>query len=189
MPLSLPSDDRLFDSDLQGTGSVSRSVSVGNNQNFVLDAGMNLQLSGFIAPDVEIVANITDENLPVQPEGNTRYIKDFNKIFLQLKYKDLLKVTAGDIELPVVQNTYFFKLYRQFTGLEVAVNSRLDSANVNRMTNIVGGGITKGKFVRNQITPIHGVQGPYKLSGSQGETNIVILSGTEKEKTRRTSNG
>ena len=180
VPLSLPSDDRLFDSDLQGTGSVSRSVSVGNNQNFVLDAGMNLQLSGFIAPDIEIVANITDENLPVQPEGNTRYIKDFNKIFLQLKYKDLLQVTAGDIELPVVQNTYFFKLYRQFTGLEVAVNSRFDSANVNRMTNIVGGGITKGKFVRNQITPIHGVQGPYKLSGSQGETNIVILSGTEK---------
>lgn len=178
--LSLPSDDRLFDSGLQGTGSVSRSVSVGNNQNFVLDAGMNLQLSGFIAPDVEIVANITDENLPVQPEGNTRYIKDFNKIFLQLKYKDLLQVTAGDIELPVVQNTYFFKLYRQFAGLEVAVNTRLDSTKVNRMTNIVGGGITKGKFVRNQITPIHGVQGPYKLSGSQGETNIVILSGTEK---------
>lgn len=177
---SLPSEERLFDSDLQGTGSVSRSVSVGNNQNFVLDAGMNLQLSGFIAPDVEIVANITDENLPVQPEGNTRFIKDFNKIFLQLKYKDRLQVTAGDIELPVVDNTYFFKLYRQFTGLEVAVNSRFDSVNVNRMNNIVGGGVTKGKFVRNQITPIHGVQGPYKLSGSQGETNIVILSGTEK---------
>ena len=180
VPLSLPSDTRFFDTDLQGTGSVSRSVSVGNNQNFVLDAGMNLQLSGRIAPDVEIVANITDENLPVQPEGNTRYIKDFNKVFLQLKYKDLLKVTAGDIEVPPVQNTYFFKFFRQFTGLELAVNSRFDSSAVNRITNIVGGGITKGKFVRNQITPIHGVQGPYKLSGSQGETNIVILSGTEK---------
>ena len=180
VPLSLPSDTRFFDTDLQGTGSVSRSVSVGNNQNFVLDAGMNLQLSGRIAPDVEIVANITDENLPVQPEGNTRYIKDFNKVFLQLKYKDLLKVTAGDIEVPPVQNTYFFNFFRQFTGLELAVNSRFDSSAVNRMTNIVGGGITKGKFVRNQITPIHGVQGPYKLSGSQGETNIVILSGTEK---------
>ena len=180
VPLSIPSNERLFDSDLQGTGSVSRSVSVGNNQNFVLDAGMNLQLSGHIAPDVEIVANITDENLPVQPEGNTRYIKDFNKVFLQLKYKDLLQVTAGDIEVPPVQNTYFFKFFRQFAGVEVAVNTRLDSSNVNRMTNIVGGGITKGKFVRNQITPIHGVQGPYKLYGSQGETNIVILSGTEK---------
>ena len=178
VPLYVPSDDRLFDSDLQGTGSVSRSVSVGNNQNFVLDAGMNLQLSGFIAPDVEIVANITDENLPVQPEGNTRYIKDFNKVFLQLKYKNILKVTAGDIEIPPVQNTYFFKFFRQFTGVEFEVNTRFDS--VNRMTNVVGGGITKGKFVRNQVTPIQGVQGPYKLTGSQGETSIVILSGTEK---------
>ncbi len=178
VPLSLPSDDRLFDSDLQGTGSVSRSVSVGNNQNFVLDAGMNLQLSGRIAPDVEIVANITDENLPVQPEGNTRYIKDFNKIYLQLKYKELLKVTAGDLEVLPTGDTYFYKFVRQFTGLTVQVNPVFDS--VNRMTNIVGGGITKGKFVRNQITPIHGVQGPYKLYGSQGETNIVVLSGTEK---------
>lgn len=178
VPLSLPSDERIFDSDLQGTGSVSRSVSVGNNQNFVLDAGMNLQLSGRIAPDVEIVANITDENLPVQPEGNTRYIKDFNKVFLQLKYKNVLKVTAGDIEVPLMPNTYFYKLVRQFTGLEVQVDSRFNDNN--RMTNWVGGGITKGKFVRNQIVPIHGVQGPYKLSGSQGETNIVILSGTEK---------
>lgn len=180
VPLSLPSDRRLFDSSLQGTGSVSRSLSVGNNQNFVLDAGMNLQLSGFIAPDVEIVANITDENLPVQPEGNTRYIKDFNKIFLQLKYKDVLKVTAGDIEVRPVQNTYFFKLFRQFAGVELEVNTRFDSTDVNSLSNIVGGGITKGKFVRNQVVPIHGVQGPYKLTGSQGETNIVILSGTEK---------
>lgn len=178
VPLSLPSDDRLFDSDLQGNGSVSRSVSVGNNQNFVLDAGMNLQLSGHIAPDVEIVANITDENLPVQPEGNTRYIKDFNKVFLQLKYKEQLKITAGDIEVLPTGETYFYKLVRQFVGLTMQVNSVFDS--VNRMTNVVGGGISKGKFVRNQITPVHGVQGPYKLSGSQGETNIVVLSGTEK---------
>ena len=178
VPLSFPSDDRLFDSDLQGNGSVSRSVSVGNNQNFVLDAGMNLQLSGHIAPDVEIVANITDENLPVQPEGNTRYIKDFNKVFLQLKYKEQLKVTAGDIEVLPMGETYFYKLVRQYTGLSIQVNSVFDS--VNRMSNVVGGGISKGKFVRNQITPIHGVQGPYKLYGSQGETNIVVLSGTEK---------
>lgn len=178
VPVSMPVDDRFFDSDLAGTGSVSRSVSVGNNQNFVLDAGMNLQLSGLIAPDVELVANITDENVPVQPEGNTRYIKDFNKIFIQLKYKELLKVTAGDIEVLPTGDTYFYKLVRQFTGLKMQVNSVFDS--VNRMTNVVGGGIAKGKFVRNQITPVHGVQGPYKLYGSQGETNIVILSGTEK---------
>lgn len=168
----------IFDSQLQGTGSVSRSVSVGNNQNFVLDAHLNLQLSGKLSPDVEILANITDENLPVQPEGNTRYIKDFNKVFLQLKYKDILKVNAGDIEFASPDNTYFFQVTRQFLGLNLQVDTRFDS--VNKMSNRVGGGITKGKYVRNVITPIHGVQGPYKLYGEQNETNIVVLSASEQ---------
>lgn len=178
LAISPVSSGSLFDSQLQGNGSISRSVSVGNNQNFVLDANLNLQLSGFLAPDVEILANITDENLPLQPEGNTRYIKDFNKIFIQLKYKDVLKVDAGDIELHTPENSYFFQVNRQFLGLKCQVNTRFDS--INRMTNVAGGGISKGKYVRNQITPIHGVQGPYKLSGEQNETNIVILSGSEQ---------
>jgi len=176
--LSLPSDNRIFDSSLQGNGSISRDFSVGSNQNFVLDANMNLQLSGFIAPDVEIVANITDENLPIQPDGNTRYIKDFNKVFLQLKYKDKIAVQAGDIEMQKLTAPYFFKVERQFKGLEFTINSVLDT--FNRMTNTVGGGLSKGKFVRNQVTPIRGVQGPYRLTGAQGETNIVVLSGTEQ---------
>ncbi|MBO4655259.1 MAG: hypothetical protein J5644_06920 [Bacteroidales bacterium] len=177
-PVGVPADLRLFDSQLQGNGSVSRSVSVGNQQNFVLDAHLNLQLSGFIAPDVEILAQITDENLPVQPEGNTRYIRDFNKVFIQLKYKDLLQVNAGDVELAAPDSTFFFRLNRQYIGLNAVVNSRPDSATAIR--NAVGGGISKGKFVRNELTAINGVQGPYKLYGEQNEMNIVVLAGTEQ---------
>lgn len=168
----------IFDSDLQGNGSISRSVSVGNNQNFVLDANLNLQLSGTLAPGLEILANITDENLPIQPEGNTRYLRDFNKVFIQLKYRDILRIDAGDIELTSPRNSYFFQISRQFTGLKATVNSAVDSNN--RFTDMVGGGITKGKYVRNEITAIHGVQGPYRLTGEQGETNLIILSGSEQ---------
>lgn len=168
----------IFDSDLQGNGSISRSVSVGNNQNFVLDANLNLQLSGTLAPGLEILANITDENLPIQPEGNTRYLRDFNKVFIQLKYRDILRLDAGDIELASPQNSYFFQISRQFTGLKAEVHSSADSNN--HFCDMVGGGITKGKYVRNEITAIHGVQGPYRLTGEQGETNLIILSGSEQ---------
>ncbi|HNW68408.1 MAG TPA: hypothetical protein PKK66_06125, partial [Bacteroidales bacterium] len=150
----------------------------GNNQNFVLDAHLNLQLSGFLAPDIEILANITDENLPVQPEGNTRVIKDFNKIFIQLKYKNLLTLKAGDIEIPKPQNDYFLCVNRQFLGVEMSVHSQIDS--INYVHNVIGGGITKGKYARNNIAPIHGVQGPYKLRGEQNETAIVIIAGSER---------
>lgn len=177
LSLAAPASGALFDSQLQGNGSVSRSVSVGNNQNFVLDANLNLQLSGFLAPDLEVIANITDENLPLQPEGNTRYIKDFNKVFIQLKYKELLRLEAGDVELSSPDNSSFFRVSRQFLGLKFRADTPIDSAN--RVINQVGGGVTKGKYVRNVITAIHGVQGPYKLSGEQNETNIVVLSGSE----------
>lgn len=177
-PITPLAPTTIFDSDLQGNGSISRSVSVGNNQNFVLDANLNLQLSGTLAPGLEILANITDENLPIQPEGNTRYLRDFNKVFIQLKYRDVLRIDAGDIELTSPRNSYFFQISRQFTGLKATVNSLTDSNN--RFTDIVGGGITKGKYVRNEITAIRGVQGPYRLTGEQGETNLIILSGTEQ---------
>lgn len=178
--VALPSETAptIFDSQLQGAGSISRAVTVGNNQNFALDANLNLQLSGYLAPDLEILANITDENRPLQPEGNTRYVKDFNKVFIQLKYKDRLRLSAGDIELRSPGNSYFFQLNRQFLGLDCQINSRIDS--VNSFSNRVGGGVTKGKFVRNVITAIHGVQGPYKLSGEQNETHIVVLAASEK---------
>lgn len=177
-PITTPANRSIFDSDLQGTGSISRGISVGNNQNFVLNSHLNLQLAGTIAPGVEILANITDENLPIQPEGNTRYLKDFNKVFIQLTYKDRLRIEAGDIELTTLPNTHFLQVNRQFTGMKATVNTQVDSAN--HLRNTVGGGLSKGKYVRHSITPINGVQGPYRLTGELSETNIIILSGSEQ---------
>lgn len=177
-PITVSTTNTLFDSDLQGNGSISRSISVGNNQDFVLNSHLNLQLSGSIAPGVEILANITDENLPIQPEGNTRYIKDFNKVFIQLTYKDRLRIEAGDIEIASPPNSHFLQVSRQFTGMKATLNTAIDSAN--RLRNTVGGGLTKGKYVRHSITPINGVQGPYRVTGELSETNIIILSGSEQ---------
>ena len=66
--------------------SISRKFSIGNNQDFTLNSALNLQLVGELSEDLSIVANITDKNVPIQPEGNSRMIQDFNKIFLQLNY-------------------------------------------------------------------------------------------------------
>ena len=162
---------------LQSTGSISRGVSIGTNQDFVLNSTLNLQLSGKLSDKLEITANITDKNVPIQPEGNTQSINDFDKIFIRLNYDKHFMLDAGDIEVSQQQDA-FMRLTRKFMGMAFAADNSLKVDN--HLTNSVGGGVNKGKFVRQTVEVQNGVQGPYRLTGEQGENNITILAGSER---------
>ncbi len=164
-------------SNLTSTGSIARGFSIGNNQDFVLNSSLNLQLSGYLTKDLKIEANITDKNVPIQPEGNTRVIQDFDKIFIHLNYKNQFRLLAGDIDV-VKPEGYFLVLDKKILGMELIADNRVGKHfNVH---NRVGGGISRGKFIRKKLEISNGMQGPYKLTSDVGSQNIVILSGTER---------
>ena len=177
MPISTfinrESDDNL----LISNGSISRGITVGNNQDLVLNSSLNLQLSGMLTEDIEIKANISDKNIPIQPEGNSRVIQDFDKIFIQLKYKNQFALNAGDIDI-VKPSGYFMSVNKRILGMEFSSENKLKSGDF--LYNKAGGGVTKGKYVRYILSVTEGVQGPYQLKGEQNEINIVILSGSER---------
>jgi len=180
--MSLPSNSWLAGEDgvpLYATGSIARGVTMGTNQDFVLNSAMNLQLSGYLAKDLEIQANITDKNVPVQPEGNTRVIQDFDKIYIHLKYKNQWKLMGGDIDItkPI---GYFLVANRKLLGMTGMANNYLGKDSAYRLQNSMGGGISKGKYIRQRLLVVNGLQGPYKLTGTNGELNVVILSGSER---------
>lgn len=161
---------------LNKSGSVSRAITVGNNQDLAVNSSFNLQLAGKLNEDVEVLASVTDNNIPIQPEGNTQQIQDFDKVFIQLKNnKNIL--TVGDFELykPV---GYFMSLNKKVKG---AIASTEIHPLKNSTLNIsVAGAIAKGKYNRMQFVGLEGNQGPYKLQGANGELFVIILSGTER---------
>ncbi len=165
---------------LTKSGSISRGISFGNNQDVVVNSSLNLQLSGKLGNDIDIIAVITDNNIPIQPDGNTQQIQDFDKVYIQLSQKKA-KLIAGDFEL-AAPKSYFMSFYKKAQGATFTNSFLFENKNKKTTTlNLsLAAAISKGKYAKNTIAGIEGNQGPYKLKGEDNETYIIVLSGSER---------
>jgi len=167
---------------LDKSGSISRGISFGNTQNMSVNSNLNLQLSGHLSNNVEILLAATDSNIPIQPDGNTQNLQEFDKVFIQLS-KDNTKLIAGDFQM-MKPNSYFMNFYKKSQGLSFSTAQHIPLKDKNKPDGIykttVSAGVSRGTFSRNKIQGIEGNQGPYHLQGNQNETFIIVLSGTER---------
>lgn len=167
----------LFDFDgLNKSGSISRGIMFGNNQNLSVNSNMVLQMAGKIGNGIEILAAISDDNLPIQPEGNTQQLNEFDRVFIQLK-RDSTILTAGDYELKR-PNSYFMNFYKRTQG--AMLNHGFITKNGTRYSATLAAAVAKGRSARNIILGQEGNQGPYRLTGNNAETFVIVIAGTER---------
>ena len=165
------SPDAIFGSDMQKSGTIIRGFTVGTTKDFSLSSGLRLQLSGKISEDIEVVAALTDENTPIQPEGNTERLEELDKVFIQMKHPNVVG-TFGDYQL-TQRFGEFGVVDRKLQGLMGEFNY----ADVNGYISIAN---SRGKFNTNKFNGTDGTQGPYRLSGINNERDIIVIAGTEK---------
>ncbi|MBU2583841.1 MAG: hypothetical protein KKH32_00760 [Bacteroidetes bacterium] len=162
----------LFGSQLEKSGTLVRGFTVGSNKDLTLNSGLRLQLAGKLSDDIEIVAALTDENSPIQPEGNTQTIQELDKVFIELRHKNV-QGTFGDFQIEKSIGE-FGVINRKLQGLQSQF----------QLGDELGGSISyassRGKFNSQNFFGLDGVQGPYRLSGVHGGREIIVIAGTEK---------
>ncbi len=164
---------------LTKSGSLSRGVMFGNNQDVVVNSNLNLQLSGKLSNTMDISLVATDNNIPIQADGNTQQLQEFDKVYIQVSEKNA-KLIAGDFQLANRDN-YFMKFNKKARGISFsAVSAPDDKTKKGAWLLDLNGAVSKGKFARNQVQGRESNQGPYRLTGAENETFIVVLSGTEQ---------
>ncbi|NNL79345.1 MAG: hypothetical protein HKO67_02545, partial [Flavobacteriaceae bacterium] len=159
---------------LTTTGSISRGITIGNNQNSVLNSELDLQISGRLNDKVSLRASIQDANIPLQESGYSQRLDEFDQVFIEL-FSENWNIRAGDIDL-VNPESYFAKFSKRVQGLQVQAKLNHPESETHLFAS---GALVRGQFARSQFTAQEGNQGPYKLRGNNNELFVLIVSGSE----------
>ena len=168
-------DEIINSKSLNYNGSLTRGFSLGNAQSLVLNSKFDMQLEGDIGNGIKIRAAITDDNIPIQPEGNTQVLQEFDRVFIELS-KNTTSLVAGDytINRP---DAYFMNYLKKLQGIGINNETNFKNKTIKSSANVAA---SRGKFSRQTLMTREGNQGPYKINGNNNERFIIILSGTEK---------
>lgn len=156
---------------METQGNLIRGITIGNNQDAVLNSILDLKIEGKLSSKVSLSAHINDTNIPIQENGYSQELKDIDRIYIELSGPQW-NIKAGDVMLQ--DSTHHFL---NFTKKVQGVSLGIETENINLFSS---GALVKGKYANFQFQGMEANQGPYKLQGKNGELYIFIIGGSEK---------
>jgi hypothetical protein len=168
-PTQTESED--YASQLSKSGSITRGVTMGSNRGLKVNSALNINVSGKVGDNVEVVAALTDQSTPIQPEGTTQNLQEIDKVFIQIKSPSYA-ATMGDFQIDYSE-TELSRYNRKLQGV-------MGEAKYKTISTKVSAAVSRGKYFSMQLMGQEGNQGPFQLKGDRGQIDIIILAGTER---------
>ena len=160
---------------LNTSGSISRGITIGSNQNSVFNSELDLQISGKLNKNITLKASLQDSNIPIQEGGFSQGLDEFDQVFIEISSKKW-NLRAGDIQLSE-QGSIFSSYTKKLQG--ILLSTEFSGEKVSGRA-YASGALVRGVFTSSSIVGQEGNQGPYKLIGDNGELFVLIVSGSEK---------
>jgi len=157
--------------DLNVSGSKSVRMSSGNRRDMTIDQTLRLNMAGWLTEDIHVNAALSDDNLPVVPEGNTEELRDIDRMRVELT-APRWRAVLGDFVASREGSVYGG--YRR----------KLQGVVVDGGTEQVGAGVLAGSprgiYRTLQIRGEESNQGPYFLGGGETGAQLFIVAGSER---------
>lgn len=163
---------------IQRSGSISRGVVGGTQRDVRVESGLRMQLQGEVADSVFVRALLTDENTPIQPEGTTQRLQNFDRVFLEIDAPQG-QARLGDVDVDL-DGGAFGQFTQKVQGVALRSDGLGRGAGLAEGDVTVFGAVSRGQFRTQDLEPRDGVQGPYRLRGTNGEDAIIVIAGSER---------
>lgn len=156
---------------LVSSGTFFRSIGFSPISGSDFSGGLQFQIQGQLSQNLFINGILSDQDIPIQPEGNTQALDEIDKVLITVTAPNY-SIEAGDLDFRLQEGSYL-TLQRKVTGLSYSY------ANDSWMAEGMIGG-NQGEYHTLLVQGEDGRQGPYFLTSREGNRDIVVQAGTEK---------
>ncbi len=155
-------------SQLAVSGSQTFGISVGSGRSLSQNQELRLNVEGKVSDNITVLARLSDQDLPIQPEGTTENIQDIDQKLIRITHPHV-SGTLGDFE-GSLGNTEFIFFPRALEGVQVEGDFRWGRFH------LIPSSIPKGKSTSIVIPGEEG-RGEYRLTADA--QYVIVKAGSE----------
>ena len=100
---------------IYSSGTFFRNLNISPRGGSEFNGGFQMQIQGSLGNDIQVSGVLSDQNFPIQPEGNTSTLDEIDKIYFQINHNNFA-VNAGDVDVNI-KSGRFLNISRKTVGI------------------------------------------------------------------------